>query len=161
MIYTHVAGMGAGVKSALGSSKPIDSNNKLAGQEQMTMSDSSTYLAEYQKALAAQGIDPTPLQREAEALELLSGADLKHALESFRASADRVTSIWDSDYGALLLEVLGDKSAQTERKIIFYESGSARAAAFTSWATAGGEALARKIDVDRIDGKLAALRTGQ
>jgi hypothetical protein len=54
------------------------------------MSDSSTYLAEYQKALAAQGIDRTPLVSEAEALELLSGAHLKHALESFPASADRL-----------------------------------------------------------------------
>jgi hypothetical protein len=133
----------------------------LGGQEQVTMSDSSTYLADYQKALAAQGIDPTPFEREAEALEQLSGAHLKHSLESFHVSADRVPSIWDSDYGALLLEALGDKCANTERKVIFYEAGSARAAAFTSWATAGGEALARKIDLDRIDGKLAALRTGQ
>ena len=125
------------------------------------MSGSSTYLAEYQKALTAQGIDPTPLEREAEALMLLSDAHLKHALESFGASADRVPSVWDSDYGALLLEALGDKSAKTERKVVFYEAGSARAAAFTSWATAGGEALARKIDLDRINGKLAAFRTGQ
>jgi len=123
------------------------------------MSDSSTYLTEYQRALAAQGIDPTPLEREAAALELLSGTHLKQALESFRASADRVPSVWDSDYGALLLEALGDNCAQPERKVIFYEAGSERAAAFTSWATAGGEALARKIDLDRIAGKLAALRT--
>jgi len=125
------------------------------------MSDTSTYLAEYQEALEAQGIDPTLLAHEAEALELLSGANLKHALESFRVLADRVSSIWDSDYGALLLEALGDKCAETERKVIFYEAASARAGAFTSWATAGGEALARKIDLDRINGKLAALGTGQ
>jgi hypothetical protein len=131
------------------------------GQEKMTMSDSSTYLAEYQTALAAQGIDPAPLAHEAEALELLSGAQLKHALDSFRASADGVTSIWDSDYGALLLEALGDRCAETERKVIFYEAAAARAGVFTSWATAGGEGLARKIDLDRINGKLAALRTGQ
>jgi hypothetical protein len=133
----------------------------LGSQEKLTMSDSLTYLAEYQKALAAQGIDPTPLAREAEAFELLSGVHLKHALEPFRASADRVPSIWDSDYGALLLEALGDKCTETESKVIFYEAASTRAAAFTSSATAGGEALARKIDLDRIDGKLAALRTDQ
>jgi hypothetical protein len=127
----------------------------------MTMSDSSTYLAEYQKALAAQGIDPTSLARQAEALEPLSGAELKHALESFHASADRVVSIWDSDYGALLLEVLGDRCTRTEPKVLLYEAASGRAAAFTSWATAGGEALARKIDLDRIEEKLAAFRTGR
>ena len=125
------------------------------------VSDTSAYLTTHREALAAQGIDPIPLAREAEALELLSGAPLEHALESFRASADRVPSIWDSDYGALLLEALGDKCTETESKVIFYEAASTRAAAFTSSATAGGEALARKIDLDRIDGKLAALRTDQ
>ncbi len=130
-------------------------------QEKVTMSDSSTYLVEYQKALAAQGIDPAPLVQEAEALELLSGADLKLALDSFRTSADQILSIWDSDYGAILLEVLGDKCKETERKIIFYEAASTRAAIFTSWATAGAEGLARKIDLDRINEKLAALRTGR
>jgi hypothetical protein len=127
----------------------------------MTMSDSSTYLVEYQKALRAQGVDPTLLARETEALRLLSGANLKYALDVFRVSADQVLSVWDSDYGALLLEALGDKCTETASKVIFYEAASTRAAVFTSWATAGGEALARKIDLDRINEKLAALRTDQ
>ncbi|MFL5542412.1 MAG: hypothetical protein ACJ8J0_25720 [Longimicrobiaceae bacterium] len=125
------------------------------------MSDTSADLATHREALAAQGIDPIPLAREAEALELLSGAPLEHALTSFRASANRVPPVWDSDYGALLLEALGDRCAEAARKVLFYEAASARAAILTSWATAGGEALARKIDLDRINGKLAALRAGQ
>lgn len=122
------------------------------------MSDALTI---YQEALAAQGIDPIPLAREAEALERLSGAQLTDALASFSASADRVRSVWDSDYGALLLEALGDRCAETERKVLLYEAAAGRAAIFMSWASAGGEALARKIDVDRIGEKLAALRTGR
>lgn len=125
------------------------------------MSDTSDSITATREALAAQGIDPIPLAREAEALELLPGAHLEHALESFRISANRIPPVWDSDYGALLLEALGDRCAETERKVMFYEAASARAAILTSWATAGGEALARKIDWDRIDGKLAALRTGR
>ena len=123
------------------------------------MSDSSTYLGQFQEALAAQGTDPIPLAREAGALELLSGAELEQALKLFGASANRVQSTWDSDYGALLLEALADRCADAQRKARFYEAAASRAAVFTSWATAGGEALARKIDVDRIEEKLAALRT--
>jgi len=124
------------------------------------MSDTSTYLVEYQKALAAQGIDGVPLAREAEALKLLSGAQLWQALESFHRLSDQVSSIWDSDYGALLLEALGDECAEADGKVFFYEAASTRAGAYTASASAGGEALARKIDLDRISAKLAAFRTG-
>lgn len=122
------------------------------------MPNTSADLARYQEALAAQGIDPLPLAREADSLELLSAGELEQALRSFDTSANRVLSVWDSDYGALLLEALADRCAEPGRKVTFYEAALARAAVFTSWATAGGEALARKMDVDRIDGKLAALR---
>ncbi len=125
------------------------------------MTDSASYLKEYQNALSDQGIDPMPLAREAKALELVSVDHLMGALDIFHANADLIQSIWDSDYGALLLEALGDRCAETGRKRLFYEAASTRAAVFTSWATAGGEGLARKIDVDRINGKIAALRTGE
>src|SRR5262249_44110516 len=120
------------------------------------MSKESAYLLEYQNALQARGIDPKPLALEAEMLEAVPVAQLKHALADFDTSANRITSAWDSDYGALLLETLGDRCADTAKKKTFYAAAAARAAALAAGATAGGEGLARMMDVERIRGKISA-----
>ena len=114
-------------------------------------------LSDYQAALRKMGADPAPLALQAEALAALPDADLDAAFRAFHAAADRQTYVWDSDYGALLLEALGDRSSDPRRKARFYEQAGQRAAIFASYATSGGEGLARSIDVQRIEGKLKNL----
>jgi hypothetical protein len=119
--------------------------------------DAAEMLSDYQDALRKMGADPTPLARQAEALAWLPDAELEPALKAFHAAADRQANIFDSDYGALLMEVHGDLCADLQRKARLYDPAGLRAAIYASYATAGGEGLAHSIDVQRINRKIENL----
>ena len=124
------------------------------------MSQASEFLSGYMDALRRMGADPEPLAQQAEALTRVSDAEFDAAVRAFHAAADRGPNApaQDADYGALLLEVLGDECADPQRKAALYDHASQRAAAFAAGATSGGEGLARMIDVDRLAKKRAELQ---
>lgn len=124
------------------------------------MDQESDDLLEYQNALRRIGVDPMELARQAESLAGLSGPELEEALQSFHLAANQHRDVNDSDYGAMLLESLGDRSADPARKARFYDQAKLRAAIFASYATSGGEGLARSIDVERLARKLDQLSSG-
>jgi hypothetical protein len=114
-------------------------------------------LKAYQQALRSMGTDPAPLAARAEALVNLPDSEFEQALKVFGAAADHrsyYVPALDSDYGAMLLEALADICPDPLRKHALYLGAQARAALFASYATAGGEGLARMMDVHRIQSKL-------
>ncbi len=125
-----------------------------------TMQEDLQVLSDYQGALRKMGGDPEPLARQAEALAALSAADFERALKVFHAAADGQPGVFDSDYGALLLEALGDDCKDPERKARLYDQALLRASIFNSYATSGSEGLARGIDVRRISQKIEDLDPG-
>jgi hypothetical protein len=115
--------------------------------------DISAELKVYQDALRRMGTDPAPLAAQAEALVSLSDPEFGQALKAFNASADNhsyYAPAPDCDYGALLLETLADSSLDHHGKHRLYLAAEARDAVFASYATSGGEGLARSLDVERI-----------
>ena len=130
-------------------------------QRDVTM-DIATELKDYQDALREMGTDPAPLAAQAEALVNLSDSEFAPRLKAFNAAADNhsyYAPAPDYDYGALLLEALADACADAQRKQQLYRGAIGRAAIFASWATSGGEGLARSMDADRIARKLKSLST--
>ncbi|HET6387658.1 MAG TPA: hypothetical protein VFJ58_30080 [Armatimonadota bacterium] len=111
-------------------------------------------LTNYQAGLRSLGQDPTPLMMLAEALIDLPDSAFTEVLASFNIVADQSDYCGDSDYGALLLEALADTCPDPDRKRDLYEASANRAGWFAAGATAGGEGLARSIDVKRITEKL-------
>jgi hypothetical protein len=128
----------------------------------MTIAQAAEILSGYQDALRKLGIDPEPLARQAEALAGLPAAEFTAALRAFHAAADRHPGApaQDADYGALLLEALGDGCGDPQRKDALYAEAGQRAAIFASGATSGGEGLARMLDVERLAKKRQALQPG-
>lgn len=117
-------------------------------------------LRDYQEALRKKGTDPAPLAARAEALVSLPDSEFEPALKAFDAAADNRSydvPALDSDYGAMLLEALADSCPNLIRKQQLYLGAQARAAIFASYATSGGEGLARMLDVERIKSKLISL----
>jgi len=90
------------------------------------MNDIQSSLTDYQDALRKIGAEPAPLAEQAEALAGQPDSSLDAAFQSFHAAADRQPSVWDSDYGALLLEALGDQSRDPRHKARFYEQAGQR-----------------------------------
>jgi len=125
------------------------------------MDQESESLFDYQNALRRIGVDPMELARRADSLFTLSDSELEQELKLFHQAANQHPSVHDTDYGALLLETLGDKSTDLQRKAKFYEEAKLRAAIFASYATSGGEGLARSIDVERLARKLDKLGQGK
>jgi hypothetical protein len=78
------------------------------------------------------------------------------AEDEFHRAANQHESVGDSDYGALLLESAADACPDPERRALLLAAAETRARIYASWATAGGEGLARMIDVDRIAAKRQA-----
>jgi hypothetical protein len=107
-------------------------------------------LDRYQDALRRLGTDPVPLAAQAAALCDASDAGFAAAVRAFQAAADATTYAWDSDYGALLLEAAAERCADLTRKRDLLAAAVGRAERFASWATAGGEGLARMIDTKRL-----------
>lgn len=126
------------------------------------MDQAARFLSGYQDALRRLGIDPEPLARQAEALAGLPAAEFQAALPAFHAAADRHPNApaQDADYGALLLEALGDGCGDPQRKAALYAEACRRAAIFAAGATSGGEGVARIMDVDRLAKKREALPKG-
>jgi hypothetical protein len=117
-------------------------------------------LENYQVALRRAGTDPAPLAAQAEALVRLPETEFELALRAFDDAADEhsyYVPALDCDYGSLLLEALADSCADPRRKRQLYLGARARAAVFASYATSGGEGLARMMDVERIERKLESL----
>ena len=115
---------------------------------------------EYQDALRSMGTDPAPLAAQAEALVDVSAAEFDRALAAFHAAADDPSycaPLFDSDYGSLLLEALADVCISPHRRQDLYRGALGRAAIFASYATSGGEGLARSMDITRIAAKLEDL----
>lgn len=116
---------------------------------------------DYQDALRRMGTDPAPLAAEAEALVNLSEPEFEQALKAFNVAANDHSysaSAPDCDYGSLLLEALADACANPHRQKQLYRGAAGRAVIFASYATSGGEGLARSMDVERIVGKLESIR---
>lgn len=128
------------------------------------MDTSAALVKAYQDALRRKGIDPVPLAAQAEALVDLSDLEFEQGLQAFNVGANDhsyCAPALDSDYGALLLEALADACASLHRRQQLYQGAVGRAAIFASYATSGGEGLARSMDVERIAGKLEGLDTEQ
>ena len=126
--------------------------------------DIQAELKDYQEALRRMGTDPAPLAARAEALVRLPDSEFEQALKAFDAAADNRSSYvpaLDSDYGAILLEALADSCPNLIRKKQLYLGAQARAAIFASYASSGGEGLARMIDVERLENKLGGLNSEQ
>jgi hypothetical protein len=90
----------------------------------------------------------------------LPDSEFEQALKAFDALANHhsyYVPALDTDYGALLLEALADNCPNLIRKQYLYLGAQARAGIFASYATSGGEGLARMLDVERIERKLAGL----
>ena len=124
--------------------------------------DIQAELKDYQEALRRMGTDPAPLAARAEALVRLPDSEFEQALKAFDAAADNrsyYVPALDADYGAILLEALADNCPNLIRKKQLYLGAQARAAIFASYASSGGEGLARMIDVERIESKLAGLNS--
>src|SRR3989442_134668 len=131
-------------------------NSFLRRQRGPTM-DIPPDLKVYQDALRRMGTDPSDLAAQAEALVSLPDSEFELALKAFNAAADNhsyYAPAPDCDYGALLLEFLADGCADPRRRQQIYRGAMGRAAIFASWATSGGEGLARSMDVERITHKL-------
>jgi hypothetical protein len=122
------------------------------------MSEISQELLDYQQALRRAGHDPAPLAAQAEALAASPEDGFGDAETAFHHAANAHEYVGDSDYGALLVEVLADACADPPRRARLYATAAARAGVFASWATAGGEGLARSVDVERIAAKRAQVR---
>jgi len=122
-----------------------------------SMTQESESLLEYPNALRRIGTDPVKLARRAEYLVGLPDSELDEEFKSFHQAAHQHPSVHDSDYGALLLESLGDRSTDLQSKVRFYEQAALRAGIFASYATSGGEGLARMMDVERLTRKLNQL----
>jgi hypothetical protein len=113
-----------------------------------------------QDALRRMGTDPAPLAAQADELVNLSDPEFGQVLRAFNATANDhsyYAPVLDSDYGALLLEALADTCTLPRRRQQLYRGAMGRAAIFASYATSGGEGLARSMDVERIAGKLESL----
>ena len=126
--------------------------------------DIQAELKDYQEALRRMGTDPAPLAARAEALVRLPDSEFEQALKAFDAAADNRSSYvpaLDSDYGAILLEALADSCPNLIRKKQLYLGAQARAAIFASYASSGGEGLARMMDVERLENKLGGLNSEQ
>jgi len=126
--------------------------------------DIQAELKDYQEALRRMGTDPAPLAARAEALVRLPDSEFEQALKAFDAAADNrsyYVPALDSDYGAILLEALADSCPNLIRKKQLYLGAQARAAIFASYASSGGEGLARMIDVERLENKLGGLNSEQ
>jgi hypothetical protein len=122
-----------------------------------TMNLVSEELRDYQDALRNLGTDSAALAGQAEHLGGLPESELERALKAFNASADNHPYAQDSDYGALLLEALADVCSDPHRRQRIYYEAKGRAVIFASYATSGGEGLARSMDVERIARKLDRL----
>lgn len=114
------------------------------------------WYAEYRNRLTAQGIDVVDLDWHVAALLTLPLADLTAALARFDAVLDKLPFENDSDYGALLLENAAAGCAGVGRRRALLEAAVRRGREFARWASAGGEGLARMVDVRRIQAKLDA-----
>jgi len=101
------------------------------------------------------GYDAAPLIELATQLPLASEEKLPSLLSEFRKMADQAPVPIDYDFGAVLLEAVGDECPIALRKPQLYKEALARAALFASYATSGGEGIARMQDVHRIRGKTA------
>jgi hypothetical protein len=104
------------------------------------MGKASEILSGYQTALRRMGVDPEPLTLQAEALASTLDSEFEQALKAFHTSADQHPYTDDSDYGALLLETLGDSCGDPQLKAKLYHQAKLRAAIFTSYASSGGKA---------------------
>ena len=114
----------------------------------------------YQVALRRMGTDPAPLAARAAALVHLSDSEFEQALRAFDVAANDSSYYApapDYDYCSLLLEAVADACADPQRRHHLYRGALGRAALFASYATSGGEGLARSMDVDRIASKLQSL----
>jgi hypothetical protein len=117
-------------------------------------------LKAYRDALRRVGTDPSPLAARAESLVILPDSEFGQALKAFDDAANEHSynvPAPDCDYGSLLLEALADGCADPRRRRLLYLGASTRAAIFASYASSGGEGLARMSNVERIDRKLDSL----
>ena len=76
------------------------------------------------------------------------------------AAADVIKADADPESMGAFYERAGDLATDTDAKRLAYERAHERYGLFASWATAGGEGLARMIDVNRLEEKLRALASG-
>jgi hypothetical protein len=123
--------------------------------------DIAAELKKYQAALHSRGTDPAPLASLARNLVSLSHDEFVTTLEVLHIAANdpaySVTSC-DCDFRALLLEALADTCGDDHSKRRLYLEAKQRAEIFASYATSGGEGLARSQEVERIACKLAVLK---
>jgi hypothetical protein len=134
------------------------------GRLRYQMMNIQAELNDYQDALRKAGTDPVSLTTQAEALVGLPDPAFEQALNAFDTAADDhsyYVPALDADYGSLLLEALADRCPDPTRKQQLYRGARERAAKFASYASSGSEGLARMIDVERIERKLAGFNAGE
>lgn len=122
--------------------------------------DIAAELKRYRDALREQGSDPASLEIQAQALVFLPDTEFEAALKSFDLAANDPAfygTSCDCDFGALLLEFLADACGDGRHKRRLYRGAKARAETFASYASSGGEGLARCGEVERIACKTEAL----
>lgn len=114
-------------------------------------------LASARRTLHTYEIDTAEIDHLAQTLSRQSSQPLSRLLAQFDEIADGLPYADDADYGALLLEARADatEDASLTRELLM--AAVERAWRCVQAASAGGEALARKVDAERLEAKIAAL----
>ena len=119
-------------------------------------------VGDYEAALRLDGTDPITLTAWAKLLVPLKEPEFSAALGAWQTEANE-QRYWapmgpDADFGALILEALGDECSDPAQKRRLYAAAQLRAEGYASGATSGGEGMARMIRVHRVEAKLRRLR---
>ena len=94
------------------------------------------------------------LAEAAERIRSADETDRATAIGAFHELADQLPGVWDTDYGAALLEANGDGCGAPAVRLALYREARKRAERYAACASSGGEGMARMEDVKRLDEKI-------
>lgn len=127
---------------------------RIADAKPMADHDSAATLADCRAHLAERNVSTEALDRLARRLEDAPAKERDALLRQFHEAADAYPAVWDTDYGAALLEARGDACTDADLALRLYRAAAKRARSFAAGATSGGEGMARMLAVRRLSAKI-------